>query len=36
VILTVRDERGTVVQRYKASFNIKGIGLVDPDLICSM
>ena len=36
VIVTVRDEPGTVVQRYKASFNIEGIGLVDPDLICSM
>ena len=36
VNVTVRDEPGTVVQRYKASFNIEGIGLVDPDLICSM
>jgi hypothetical protein len=36
VIVTVRDEPGTVVQRYKASFNIEGIGLVDPDLICMM
>jgi hypothetical protein len=32
----VRDEPGTIVQRYKASFNIEGVGLVDPDLICSM
>src|SRR5687768_12841456 len=32
----VRDEPGTIVQRYKASFNIEGVGLIDPDLICSM
>lgn len=32
----VRDEPGTVVQRYKASFNIEGVGVIDPDLICSM
>ena len=36
VSVTVRDEPGTVVQRYKASFVIDGIGLVDPDLICTM
>lgn len=33
---TVRDEPGTIVQRYKASFNIEGVGLVDPDVVCSM
>ena len=32
----VRNEPGTIVQRYKATFDIQGVGLVDPDLICSM
>lgn len=27
---------GDVKQRYKTKFNIQGVGLVDPDLICSM
>ena len=30
------SEKGVVVQRYKATFKIADIGLVDPDLICSM
>ena len=36
VASVVRDETGTIVQRYKATFNIEGVGVVDPDLICSM
>jgi hypothetical protein len=28
--------RGDVEQRYKASFDITGVGLVDPDIICMM
>jgi hypothetical protein len=32
----VPDLTGTVIQRYKVTFNIQGVGLVDPDLICSM
>ena len=27
---------GSVVQQYKITFNIVGIGLVDPDVVCSM
>lgn len=36
VASVVRDEPGTVVQRYKATFNIEKIGVFDPDMICSM
>jgi len=32
----VPDRPGTVSQRYKTTFNIPGVGLVDPDLICTM
>jgi hypothetical protein len=32
----VPELKGDVRQRYKTSFNIQGVGLVDPDLICSM
>ena len=28
--------KGKIQQRYKVSFNITGVGLVDPDLICTM
>ena len=28
--------KGKIQQRYKVSFNITGVGLVDPDLICMM
>jgi hypothetical protein len=28
--------KGKIQQRYKVSFNISGVGLVDPDLICTM
>jgi hypothetical protein len=28
--------KGKIQQRYKVSFNIDGVGLVDPDLICTM
>ena len=28
--------KGKIQQRYKVSFNIAGVGLVDPDLICTM
>lgn len=30
------DLPGTVVQRYKYTFVVEGIGLIDPDLICTM
>ena len=32
----VRDEKGTVVARYKVTFEFLGLGKVDPDLVCSM
>ena len=33
---TVVNLEGNVQQRYKASFQIEGVGLVDPDFVCSM
>lgn len=32
----VPDVEGNVQQRYKVTFNIQGIGEVDPDVVCSM
>jgi hypothetical protein len=32
----VPEVPGNVEQRYKVTFNIQGIGPVDPDVVCSM
>jgi len=32
----VVNVEGSVVQQYKVTFNIVGVGLVDPDVVCSM